>query len=172
MTGLLCGIMAWQLSPLIFKGEPAAGQTADIDYSQLIQDNSSEWIGRIPLNLRAIKGADWHGDSLSLHEMTGGKSAHILRYSAVGCYPCQEKAMKELSENASGKWDGEEIVVLVSEMHGRDLKVLQANLGNRYRFYSIKDLPYDTDDEVTSPLFFDTDSCGNISNFHIVTLDS
>lgn len=170
LIGIAAGGATWQTLQLLHGHEPSYSAKADIDYASLIDEEMQNIIERIPVNCNAIPIYDLKGDTLSLKDAIPDAGARVLKYSVVGCHPCEKKAFDSIYQYASAN-ERSHIIILVSQTLPHDLRVLSTTHSNRFHFYGVDTFPFDYESESTSPMIFDIDTSGHIRNFRIVTLD-
>lgn len=172
LIGLLAGAAAWQTLQLIDGQNRQDGAVQPyIDYDSLIAGEMRDIISRIPVNLKEIPVIGTKGDTLSFADVIPDSGARILRYSAIGCRPCEKKAFGSVYKFNEENGQSVPVIILVSQFLPRDLRVLSASHSNRFKFYCVDNFPFDYESESISPMIFDIDTAGHVSDFHIVTLE-
>lgn len=171
LIGLFAGTASWQAFQLIHDRKAQEQANAYINYNTLIEEDIRTIIEQIPINLCEIPIFSNKGDSLTLADVIPECGAHILRYSAIGCKPCFKKALDSIYSYIDENGFSKPVIILVSQSRPRDLKVLSATHSNRFQFYGINSFPFDYEAESISPMIFDVDSTGHVTDFSIVTID-
>lgn len=163
VAAALTALLIWQLTRLISGRRPGReASVAESHQSVIIDDAPSmtEIADTALISNHPVIGQA--NDSLRLGMLAQDTTTLFCRYSLMGCKPCIDNAMTQITRYGELHPDIR-IILLLRDISKRDLYVNQKEIGDRLELYLCDELPLDVEDG-SYPYFFRLSSEGKIKD--------
>lgn len=166
---LLIGVAAWQ-GGRIYESKNNPTDYTFLDEEGLYHDFNLFNDGRI-FPIKSV--ADYKGYQHRFDSIAQSTDLFVFMDMA-GCPPCREMVFKQMDRFLDNNPDTS-ISILVKSMRSRDMFVMEKEFKNKYRFFMIDTIPFNSpekNDEILSPVFFRIDKNIAMNNCYMTEISN